>query len=179
MTRTPLDTRERQILDQVLCCGFVAIDELAQQFEVTPQTIRRCVPAPRISRKAFELVDQHRRMAHRCAIVSASHRFLAEPSAGLLGMEALVCTALEIEDSRFTGRIRGAPCYREHKVEQVRYWLKGHGLDAEQALSKAWFYSDSSNDLPLLECVAPPVLVSPDARLVELSSLRGWPVLRL
>ena len=135
--------------------------------------------APRIAPGAASLIAHHRAQGQRCAIVSATHRFLAEPSARLLGIDNLICTEAEVVDGRFTGRIDGEPCFRERKIGHVHRWLARLGLDPANALSHAGFYSDSANDLPLLEAVGRPVAVDADARLTDVARERGWPQLSL
>jgi len=78
-------------------------------------------------------------------------------------------------EGRFTGRPEGIPCFREGKVKRLRQWLDEH----DESLDDAWFYSDSHNDLPLLERVSHPMAVDPDPMLETIASERGWPVLYL
>ncbi len=135
--------------------------------------------APRIAPGAASLIAHHRAQGHRCAIVSATHRFLAEPSARLLGIDSLICTEPEVVNGRFTGRISGEPCFRERKIGHVHRWLATLGLDPANTLSQSWFYSDSANDLPLLEAVGRPVAVDADVRLTDVARERGWPLISL
>ena len=78
-------------------------------------------------------------------------------------------------EGRYTGAVSGIPCYREGKVRRLETWLAEHAAN----LSDSWFYSDSHNDIPLLERVTHPVAVDPDDRLRELAVIRGWPVMSL
>lgn len=135
--------------------------------------------APRIAPGAAPLIAHHRAQGQRCAIVSATHRFLAEPSARLLGIDSLICTEADVVDGRFTGRIKGAPCFHARKIDHVRTWLATLGLDPANTLSQAWFYSDSANDLPLLEAVGHPVAVDADIRLSAVAAERDWPRISL
>lgn len=134
--------------------------------------------APRIAPAAPALVARHRANGDTCAIVSATHRFLVEPSAQQVGIDELICTEIEIVDGRFSGRVAGIPCFRERKIDCVQDWLARRGTAAD-ALAEAWFYSDSANDLPLLEHVGRPVAVDPDARLAQAAAERGWPTITL
>lgn len=123
------------------------------------------------------LLASHRE--HLCAIVTATNRFITEPIARELGVGHLIaCEVEEMPDGRLTGRPRGTPSFREGKIARVHEWLDslGHRLgDFEQS----WFYSDSLNDLPLLEIVSNPVAVDPDPTLERQALERGWPILRL
>ena len=78
-------------------------------------------------------------------------------------------------DGRFTGRVAGLPCFREGKVAKLEEWLKQHGLVADET----WFYSDSHNDLPLLEQVTHPTAVNPDEVLARVAKEKNWPTMRL
>jgi HAD superfamily hydrolase (TIGR01490 family) len=123
------------------------------------------------------LLESHRE--HLRAIVTATNRFITAPIARELGVEHLIaCEVEEMPDGRLTGRPRGTPSFREGKIARVHEWLEslGHRLgDFEES----WFYSDSLNDLPLLELVSHPVAVDPDPTLERHASERGWPILRL
>ena len=130
---------------------------------------------PRIAPRAPELLEYHRRQGHLLMIISATHRFITEPIAALLGVPNLLSTELEIVDDRYTGRPVGTITYREGKVDALRAWLAQHGRD----LAGSHFYSDSINDLPLLEVVDHPVAVHPDAELEAIATARNWPILDL
>ena len=138
---------------------------------------------PRIPAAAQALVRQHRAQGHRLVLTSATNRVLAAPSAGELGFAELLATDLAVDGAgRFTGELCGTPNMREGKVARLQAWLAGQGLapdEAGQALARAWFYSDSINDLPLLLAVGHPVAVDPDPRLAQEAGQRGWPVLTL
>ncbi len=124
---------------------------------------------------AHRLIERHRRAGDRLLIVTATNRFVTAPIAALLGVDDLIATEPEIRQGRYTGRVQGTPCYREGKVARLREWLDRQGLD----LGESHFYSDSHNDLPLLELVDHPVAVDPDPRLREIARERGWPVVSL
>ncbi|ROR35000.1 HAD family hydrolase [Inmirania thermothiophila] len=121
------------------------------------------------------LVERHRARGDHPVIITATNRFVTEPIAALLGVDDLLATEPEERDGRFTGRVAGVPCFREGKVERLRRWLEGRGLD----LAGSWFYTDSHNDLPLLGRVAHPVAVDPDPVLRAEARRRGWPVITL
>lgn len=130
---------------------------------------------PRIPDQAHRLLDRHRAHGHRLAIVTATNRFVTEPIAAALGVPELLATEPEMRAGRYTGRVSGTPCFREGKIAHVEAWLARLGEDWEES----WFYSDSHNDLPLLERVTHPVAVNADARLAGLAEQRGWPRLEL
>jgi HAD superfamily hydrolase (TIGR01490 family) len=111
------------------------------------------------------------------ALVTATNRFITAPIAAELGIAHLVATDIEEVDGLFTGRPRGTPSFREGKIACVDAWLAGRGTRLEE--HESWFYSDSLNDLPLLERVDHPVAVDPDATLRAHAATRGWPVISL
>jgi HAD superfamily hydrolase (TIGR01490 family) len=127
---------------------------------------------PIILPAARELVEQHRRDGDTLLIITATNAFVTAPIAARFGIDHLIATMPAIADGRFTGEVDGPPAFREGKVERLRHWL-----DANQAtLAGSVFYSDSINDLPLLETVERPVAIDPDERLTAIARERGWPV---
>ena len=133
--------------------------------------MNECVE-PMITAKAEALVDRHRRQGDTLLIITATNRFVTEPIAQRLGIAHLIATEPEVHDGRFTGRVTGTPCFRDGKITRLEQWL----LDQDETLDDACFYSDSRNDIPLLETVPHPVAVNPDAALRETARLRGWPI---
>ncbi|KAB2935978.1 MAG: HAD family hydrolase [Candidatus Contendobacter sp.] len=125
--------------------------------------------------RAAELVARHRNAGDTLLIVTATNRFITEPIAELLSVPHLLATEPEFAEGRYTGRARGVPCFRRGKVKRLDEWLDATGRD----LADSWFYSDSHNDLPLLDRVAHPVAVDPDAVLAEHARQRGWPIISL
>ncbi len=125
--------------------------------------------------KAHELLTHHRQLGHYLLIITATNRFVTEPIVGLLGVDELIATDPELVDGRYTGRVQGTPSFREGKVLRLQEWLDKHPHD----LRDAWFYSDSHNDLPLLEQVGHPVAVDADQHLQAIAAERGWPLLSL
>jgi len=109
------------------------------------------------------------------AVVTATNSFITRPIAALYGIEHLVATEPETVAGRFTGRVSGEPCFQAGKLACVNTWLQGrqHRLGDFTA---SWFYSDSHNDLPLLDAITDPVAVDPDPILAEHARRRGWPV---
>ena len=132
--------------------------------------------APRVPRAARQLVQDHRAAGHACALVTATTHFVAEPFGALLGLPDVLATQPELgADGHYTGEIVGQPCFREHKVAHVQAWLARQGK-AWSDVGRSWFYSDSINDLPLLQAVTDPVAVDPDAQLHAHARARGWQV---
>jgi HAD superfamily hydrolase (TIGR01490 family) len=129
----------------------------------------------RITAAARALLARHREAGHILAIITATNRFISEPIAAELGVRHLFATELEYDGLRFTSRALGAPCFREGKIQHLHEWLKRNDLHPMET----WFYSDSHNDLPLLESVNHPVDVNPDVQLIGVARSRGWPSLRL
>jgi HAD superfamily hydrolase (TIGR01490 family) len=131
---------------------------------------------PLITRSALKLVNAHRNDLR--AIVTATNSFVTELIAREFGIANLIATDPEQRDGQFTGRVAGIPCFREGKVQRVNDWLASRREPIE-SFEKSWFYSDSLNDLPLLEQVTHPVAVDPDETLRALAEERGWPIVRL
>ena len=133
---------------------------------------------PMIGQKARALVARHAAAGELCAVVTATNSFVTGPIAREFGVAHLIATEPEAVDGRFTGRVVGTPCFREGKVLRVEQWLGRLGIgwvDLQQSV----FYSDSHNDLPLLERVTHPVAVDPDATLEAEARRRGWPMVSL
>jgi len=131
---------------------------------------------PIILPRAAELVASHGDAL--TAIVTATNRFITQPIAAELGVANLLATDIEEDEQGvFSGKPRGEPTFREGKIQRVKDWLAGRGTTL--ADYESWFYSDSLNDLPLLELVTHPVAVDPDATLREKARARGWPIISL
>ena len=133
---------------------------------------------PRIGRGARKLVQQHREAGHTLVIVTATNAFVTAPIAREFGIEHLIATEPEQVEGRYTGRYAGTPSFREGKVTRLEAWLSGHG-ESLSSVRESWFYSDSRNDLPLLERVTHPVAVDPDPALEAVAHERRWPVISL
>jgi HAD superfamily hydrolase (TIGR01490 family) len=130
---------------------------------------------PHILPRGEELVARHRSRGDTLLIITATNRFITGPIAERLGVDDLIAVEPECIDGRYTGRVTGTPSYREGKVIRMEAWL----ADRELTLDDAWFYSDSHNDLPLLERVEYPVAVDPDATLRAEAEARGWRIISL
>ena len=133
---------------------------------------------PAIHQSALSLVEQHRLMGETLVMVTATNEFVTGPIAKAFGMDVLLAVELERDASgHFTGEIAGVPTLREGKVTRVTQWLAEQGLDWTQV--QATFYSDSTNDLPLLEKVQNPVVTNPGQALRQIAKERAWRILDL
>lgn len=125
--------------------------------------------------KAAQLLDSHRARGHKLLIITATNEFITRPIASLLGVSDLIACEGEIVDNLYTGEPSGVPSYHAGKVTRLNSWLAQRSI----TLEGAYFYSDSHNDLPLLEIVDHPVAVDPDDRLRGRANARGWPIISL
>ncbi len=125
--------------------------------------------------KARDLIARHRNNGDTLVIVTATNRFITEPIAKLYGIDDLIATEPETVGGRYTGRVAGVPSFRAGKITRIVEWMEPRGLN----LAGSWFYSDSHNDLPLLEIVDNPVAVDPDDTLTAHAETKGWPIITL
>lgn len=130
---------------------------------------------PIILAKGEALLRQHQEAGDKVVIITATNRFITEPIAQRLGVETLLATECGQEADRYTGQLVDVPCFQAGKVVRLNRWLAETGL----SLADSSFYSDSINDLPLLEQVSRPVAVDPDDTLRETAAQRGWEILSL
>ncbi|MFC3337699.1 HAD family hydrolase [Paracandidimonas soli] len=138
----------------------------------------RDIILPSVLPQARALVDQHLQAGDLCAIVTATNSFVTAPIAKEFGIGHLIATDPELRNDRYTGRIAGIPSFKAGKVTRVEQWLAPMGLDMA-AFAQSWFYSDSTNDLPLLERVSHPVATNPSPTLDQIARERSWTILRL
>ncbi len=132
--------------------------------------------APMVSPAASRLVAQHAN--DLCAIVTATNVFVTAPIAELFDIDHLIACDVEMVAGRYTGQPTGVPSFREGKTKRVEMWLAGMERKIED-FEQSWFYSDSLNDLPLLERVNRPVAVNPDQTLRTHALARGWPIIEI
>ena len=125
--------------------------------------------------KAQALVDRHRQQGDTLVVITATNRFITGPIVELYDIPHLLATEAEIIDDQYTGKVSGIPCFQDGKVVRLSDWLEknGHSLD------NSWFYSDSHNDLPLLNRVTHPVAVDPDEILEGHARSKDWPIISL
>jgi len=133
--------------------------------------------------KAESLLEHHKKQGDVVAIITSTNRFITAPIARLLNVEHLLATELELVDGRYTGNLVGAPCYQGGKITHLDNWLARvsiPGIDTKTLTEmKRYFYSDSINDLPLLEKVDFPFAVDPDEQLKQEAEKRQWPIISL
>lgn len=132
---------------------------------------------PTIAQGARDLVQSHFDAGDEVLVITATNRFITAPIVAEFGIKHLLAVELEeAEDGRYTGKYVGTPSYKEGKIIRLNEWLAERGQALED-FSKVYFYSDSQNDLPLLNLVNHPVAVNPDPVLTEKATENGWPIL--
>ena len=131
--------------------------------------------SPILLPKAHELIDRHRQQGDTLVVITATNRFITAPIVELYDIPHLLATEPELQDEQYTGKVAGTPCFQDGKVERRGDWL----ADNQQSLDNSWFYSDSHNDLPLLNKVTHPVAVDPDEILEQHARDHDWPVISL
>ena len=136
--------------------------------------LRQCID-PIILPAGRALIEKHRAAGDTLLIITATNAFVTTPIAARLGVENLIATDPEMVDGRYTGEVAGEPSYKEGKVTRLNRWLQAHGQD----MAGSSFYSDSHNDIPLLERVAYPTAVDPDPQLLSRAQDSGWPIISL
>ncbi|NDL65184.1 HAD family hydrolase [Acerihabitans arboris] len=146
----------------------------------SPRDVAQCVEAfideaivPAMRQSAIGCIAEHRQRGDRNIIISASGEHLVTPIARRFGVDETLSIQLEVCDDSYTGNTRGILTYREGKVSRLLGLIEGR----ESMLAQASFYSDSCNDLPLLQQVGYPYAVNPDSILLRHAQLAGWPVL--
>jgi HAD superfamily hydrolase (TIGR01490 family) len=127
---------------------------------------------------AQSLVNEHKAAGDLCLIVTATNRFVTGPIAERLGVHDLIATDLEIQHDVFTGKISGIPCFKAGKITKLQEWLSMRG-DATLSLHDSIFYSDSFNDIPLLEVAGQAIAVDPDDTLRAHARTKGWSIISL
>jgi len=130
---------------------------------------------PIILPRGRDLVDSHRSQGHELMIITATNQFVTAPIAESLGIKHLIATEPEFRDGAYTGRVSGTPSFQDGKITRLNDWLARY----QTSMDGAWFYSDSHNDLPLLEVVDNPVAVDPDDTLRAAAREKQWPILSL
>ena len=130
---------------------------------------------PLITAKALALLQWHRERGDTLLMITATNELITAPIARRLGVPNLIACQVEFEGGRVTGKPKGVPSFREGKVTRLKAWLEETGMPLEGSC----FYSDSRNDLPLLEFVQRPVAVDPDPELKKAALERGWEIISL
>lgn len=130
---------------------------------------------PMIGEKAKSLVQYHRQKGHILLVITATNSFITRPIVEAFGIKNLLATEPKISNGRYVNIIEGTPCFHEGKVVRLLEWLEQEKL----TLDGSFFYSDSHNDLPLMEKVEKPIAVDPDDKLESIAKQRGWKVISL
>jgi HAD superfamily hydrolase (TIGR01490 family) len=133
---------------------------------------------PMITQPARDLVKHHQEAGDVCIIITATNRFVTAPIASEFGIEHLIATEPEQNGEEFTGGVAGVPSFREGKITRLDMWLAKRGWTLD-SFAETTFYSDSLNDLPLLNLVRHPVAVNPDPTLLAHAQQHGWRVIHL
>jgi HAD superfamily hydrolase (TIGR01490 family) len=123
--------------------------------------------------KAQSCINQHKEKGDTVLVITASNSFITAPIAEMYGIDHLLATEPEFKSRRFTGKVSGIPCFQSGKIDNLMPWLDKNG----ENLIGSYFYSDSHNDLPLLELVDNPVAINSDKVLTSVALENGWPVL--
>ena len=125
---------------------------------------------PMMQKKASELLKHHKDQGHFLLMITATNQFVTGPIGDALGMDHIIAPVPEIVNDQYTGKVAGIPSFQEGKVTRLNDWLAetGHSMEG------SYFYSDSRNDLPLLELVAHPIVVDGDEILTNIAQERGW-----
>ena len=121
--------------------------------------------------KAQSCINQHKENGDTVLVITASNTFITAPIAKMYGINHLLATEPEFKDGRFTGKVSGVPCFQSGKIDNLMPWIEKHNKN----LKGSYFYSDSHNDLPLLELVDNPVAINGDPRLTSTANKNGWP----
>ncbi len=148
--------------------------DLAKYHEIYMQEVIR----PNIQKVATDLVDKHLSQGDLCCLVSATNTFVITPIGRAFAFENIIGTTPEFINGRYTGKFVGTASYKEGKITRVQEWLATLGLSLND-FEKSYFYSDSINDLPLLEKVTHPVATNPQDSLRKIAQEKGWAILDL
>lgn len=150
-------------------------DNLPEQLYQWREQFVRDIITPILLKPAQELIAKHRDRGDTLMVITATNRFVTEPIVNLYGIDHLLATTPEFIEGRYTGRFTGIPCFQHGKVKLLKEWL----MTSTETLQDSWFYSDSHNDLPLLELATHPVAVDPDEKLAHFAKEAGWPIISL
>lgn len=133
---------------------------------------------PMMTKKAQDLVNQHKAQGDLCLVITATNSFVTKPIAQAYGIAHLIGTDPEMANGAYTGGVAGVPSFQEGKVTRLQQWLAERGQVLAD-FERSYFYSDSHNDLPLMKLVTHPVAVDADAKLTDYAQQHGWPQISL
>ncbi len=125
--------------------------------------------------KARNLVEKHRKRGDTLVVITATNRFITAPIVKEYKIPHLIATEPERTENGYTGNVSGTPCFQAGKIEKLNEWLSQH----KEPNTPSWFYSDSHNDIPLLEQVSHPIAVDPDEKLLAHAQQKGWQIMSL
>ena len=187
----PIEQKEKQaFFYQQYLDGELNIEEFCEyQFQILASTpvdklnewhkgFMEAVIKPMIESGKAELLDKHREAGDEILIITATNDFVTSPIAKLLGVDTILATTAEFDGYRFTGKLSGTPCFQDGKIKRLEQWLEKQGRQLnDDTLAGSYFYSDSINDLPLLEIVEIPIAVTPDEKLRKHAVDHNWDII--
>lgn len=133
---------------------------------------------PMITQERLDLVHKHQELNHETIIITATNSFVTKPIADLFGIQHLIATEPEQNIHGFTGKLSGIPCFQAGKIDKLNAFLKSYFSDKTTLKhSESWFYSDSHNDLPLLQAATHPIAVTPDEKLRLHAVEKNWQII--
>jgi HAD superfamily hydrolase (TIGR01490 family) len=163
-------------IDEFLAFALKPLTEHSKpQLDLLHQQFMRETIEPMRLPKADQLLQKHRDNGDFLLIITATNQFVTGPIASSLGVDHILATVPEIINGAYTGKAEGTPCFQYGKVTRLQQWLD----DTGHSLEDSYFYSDSNNDLPLLELVSHPIAVDPDETLAAHARDKGWPIISL
>jgi HAD superfamily hydrolase (TIGR01490 family) len=125
---------------------------------------------PLIGKKALKTVKKHKENGDILLVITATNKFVVEKIVDIFEIKNLLATEVEFKDGKYTGKNIGTPCFQSGKITNLNHWLDGKNI----TMNNSYFYSDSFNDLPLLELVDNPIVINGDKKLLEVAKKRGW-----
>ncbi len=153
-------------------CLKVLGDHSVEQLHLWREEFIDTIIKPIVLPKGLKKIAEHRAKGDFILIITATNRFVTGPIAEMLKVDHLLATNVEIRDGQYTGLPVGVPCFKEGKITNLNSWLEATSQD----MAGSYFYSDSRNDIPLLERVDNPVVVDPDDVLRKHAETSGWPI---
>ena len=154
--------------------SFLAEHPLEKLYQWREQFVNEKI-RPLVLPAAQALVKKHHDRGDTLIVITATNRFVTEPIVKLFGITNMLATEPELIDGRYTGRYVNEPCYQQGKVTRLNQWLDSNNAD----LTDSTFYSDSHNDIPLLEKVSHPIAVDPDEKLKRHADENSWRIISL
>ena len=152
-----------------LCLKPLIANDMTKLLKLREQFIEEKI-RPIVTKTGKELIEKAHAEGKKVIIATATNDFVTRPIADIFDVSVLIVTEFEIKDNAFTGKVLGSPCFRDGKLNKVTKWINNNNFD----LSQTSFYSDSFNDLPLLEKVKKPVIVDGDDKLREIGKNKNW-----